>query len=105
MKILVTGNTYPHRVALRAMGGEWDAASKGWRFDEADAEAAREIVAGPAPAKRVTGGGSRGRFGRKGGGGSGMGGEIIYTTFSSGETVYRNARGRCEDAPCCGCCS
>lgn len=23
----------------------------------------------------------------------------------SGHTVYRNARGRCEDAPCCGCCS
>lgn len=20
-------------------------------------------------------------------------------------TVYRNARGTCEDAPCCGCCS
>lgn len=29
----------------------------------------------------------------------------IVTTFSSGESVYRNSRGRCEDAPCCGCCS
>jgi hypothetical protein len=26
-------------------------------------------------------------------------------TFSSGHTAYRNARGRCEDAPCCGCCT
>ena len=26
-------------------------------------------------------------------------------TFSSGETFYRNVRGRCEDAPCCGCCT
>jgi hypothetical protein len=24
---------------------------------------------------------------------------------STGETIYRNARGRCEDAPCCGCCT
>ena len=27
------------------------------------------------------------------------------TTFSSGATIYTNRRGRCEDAPCCGCCS
>lgn len=33
------------------------------------------------------------------------GGRILVTEFSSGATVYRNARGRCEDAPCCGCCS
>lgn len=30
---------------------------------------------------------------------------VIVTTFSSGESVYQNSRGRCEDAPCCGCCS
>jgi len=30
---------------------------------------------------------------------------VIATTFSSGETVYVNSSGRCEDAPCCGCCS
>lgn len=28
-----------------------------------------------------------------------------YTRFSSGAEVYTNVRGRCEDAPCCGCCS
>ena len=22
-----------------------------------------------------------------------------------GQSFYRNARGRCEDAPCCGCCT
>ena len=26
-------------------------------------------------------------------------------TFSSGQTFYRNRKGRCEDAPCCGCCT
>jgi hypothetical protein len=30
---------------------------------------------------------------------------VIVTCFNSGATTYRNARGRCEDAPCCGCCS
>jgi hypothetical protein len=28
-----------------------------------------------------------------------------YTRFSSGAEVYTNYNGRCEDAPCCGCCS
>jgi len=27
------------------------------------------------------------------------------TRFPSGEEIYTNRRGRCEDAPCCGCCS
>jgi hypothetical protein len=27
------------------------------------------------------------------------------TTFSSGASVMVNRNGRCEDAPCCGCCS
>lgn len=30
---------------------------------------------------------------------------VIATRFNSGAVVYRNSRGRCEDAPCCGCCS
>jgi hypothetical protein len=30
---------------------------------------------------------------------------LFVTRFSSGHVVTRNARGRCEDAPCCGCCS
>jgi hypothetical protein len=25
--------------------------------------------------------------------------------FSTGERYIRNRRGRCEDAPCCGCCT
>lgn len=31
--------------------------------------------------------------------------EVITTRFNSGAEVYQNRRGRCEDAPCCGCCS
>ena len=29
----------------------------------------------------------------------------VHTIRTSGGTFYRNARGRCEDAPCCGCCT
>lgn len=29
---------------------------------------------------------------------------VIVTRFNSGATVSVNARGRCIDAPCCGCC-
>ncbi len=28
-----------------------------------------------------------------------------YTRFSSGAEIFTNRNGRCEDAPCCGCCS
>ena len=30
---------------------------------------------------------------------------LTVVRFSSGETMTQNSRGRCEDAPCCGCCS
>lgn len=34
------------------------------------------------------------------------GGPAVSTSFrTSGGTFYRNSRGRCEDAPCCGCCT
>ncbi len=28
-----------------------------------------------------------------------------FARFSSGAEIYTNKAGRCEDAPCCGCCS
>ncbi len=31
--------------------------------------------------------------------------EVTEVRFSSGATITRNARGTCEDAPCCGCCT
>jgi len=30
---------------------------------------------------------------------------VITAVFSSGESIIQNSNGRCEDAPCCGCCS
>ncbi len=29
---------------------------------------------------------------------------LTLSTAGGLRTFYRNARGRCEDAPCCGCC-
>ena len=46
-KTLVTGNTYPHRVELRGMGGEWDAEKKGWWLPADRAVEAQRLV-GPA---------------------------------------------------------
>jgi len=28
-----------------------------------------------------------------------------FSRTSSGAELYRNKQGRCEDAPCCGCCN
>lgn len=36
---------------------------------------------------------------------SDSGHSVAYYFTGSGETMYQNSRGRCEDAPCCGCCS
>jgi hypothetical protein len=44
--VLVTGNTYPVKDAIRALGGRWDAAAKGWRVPADKAERARSLVAG-----------------------------------------------------------
>ncbi len=30
---------------------------------------------------------------------------LSVVRFSSGHVMTQNSRGRCEDAPCCGCCS
>ena len=87
---LITGNTYPVRTELKALGGTWEKRSQGWLVPDDRAEEARALVAGALVATRYSGGRSRSRG---------------VTRFSSGATVYRNPRGRCIDAPCCGCCS
>jgi hypothetical protein len=90
--ILITGNTYPVKESIKALGGRWNSAAKGWDVPADKADEARALVAGAGPARPA----GRGRFSRYG---------STYTRFSSGAEVYTNRRGRCEDAPCCGCCS
>ncbi len=89
----ITGNTYPVKEALKALGGRWNRAAQGWDVPDARAEEARAIVAAAGPAAERPQYGRRERY------------RSNYTRFSSGAEVYTNKRGRCEDAPCCGCCS
>lgn len=52
--VKITGNTYPVKDQLKAIGARWDADSKCWMIAADKADAARKIVAGsPAtPARR-----------------------------------------------------
>jgi hypothetical protein len=43
---LITGNTFAHKGALKAMGGRWDAAAKGWRVPAEKAAEANALVGG-----------------------------------------------------------
>jgi len=86
----ITGNTYPVKDAIKAMGGKWNKIAKGWDVPDEVADEARALVSGASNTARRTV--STGYVSN------------VYR-FSSGAEVYRNKRGRCEDAPCCGCCT
>lgn len=85
---LITGNTYPVKEQIKALGGRWDASKQGWNVPDDKAAAAMALVAGAGPSRpRAT------KY------------RSNYTRFAGGGEAYTNKRGRCEDAPCCGCCS
>lgn len=44
--MLITGNTYPVKEQLKALGGRWNANAKGWDVPEMNADAARKLVSG-----------------------------------------------------------
>lgn len=46
--VAITGNTYPVKDQIKALGGRWDADGKAWRVPAAQADAARALVAGAA---------------------------------------------------------
>jgi hypothetical protein len=91
----ITGNTYPVRDQLKALpgGARWNKAAQGWEVQDGDEAAALAIVAAAGPATFTP----RRSAGRKYG--------SNYARFAGGGEWYQNKRGRCEDAPCCGCCS
>lgn len=96
---LITGNTYPVRERIKALGGIWDRDAKGWRVPDEVADHARAIVAEAGPEEPRAP--RRSRNGRRTRGGYVSN---VYR-FSSEAEVYVNKNGRCIDAPCCGCCS
>lgn len=102
---LITGNTYPVKEQIKALGGTWSKLAQGWLVPEENAEKARELVANAGPSTYTP----RPREDYKTRRRQSTWNRDNYvsnvTRFSSGTTVYTNKRGRCEDAPCCGCCS
>lgn len=53
--VLITGNTYPVKEQIKAMGGRWDADAKGWRVPADKAEEAMALVsATPKQPKKFT---------------------------------------------------
>jgi len=43
---ILTGNTYPVKDALKAIGARWNADQKAWAISAAKADEARKIIAG-----------------------------------------------------------
>lgn len=79
--ITITGSTYPHRKTFAAMGGRWNATTKTWSVPAEYAEEAQKLANEPRQER------------------------LSYEIRTSTGTYYRNYAGRCEDAPCCGCCT
>lgn len=48
----ITGNTYPVKDSLKALGARWNADRKAWMVPAGKAERARAIVAGAGPVVR-----------------------------------------------------
>lgn len=63
--VAISGNTYPVKEQLKALGARWNADAKAWMVDASKAEQARQIVAGAGPKKQFTGGFSGYRPGRR----------------------------------------
>lgn len=57
--IAVTGNTYPVKEKLKALGAKWNAESKAWMVTAGKAEEAQRIVAAAGPKKTYTGNSGR----------------------------------------------
>jgi hypothetical protein len=94
---LIKGNSYPVKEQIKAMGGTWNPRFKAWSVPDEKGDEAQALVNAqgestfvPRPSR---GNGSRSRY------------RSNYTRYSSGAESFTNKRGRCEDAPCCGCCS
>jgi hypothetical protein len=50
--VAITGNTFPVKDAIKALGGRWNADAKAWMVPPAKAAEAQALVAGaPAPRK------------------------------------------------------
>lgn len=93
------GNSYPVKEEIKAMGGKWNPRFKAWSVSDEKGDEAQALVDAQGESTYVPS--ARARASR----GNGRRYRSTYTRFSSGAESFTNKRGRCEDAPCCGCCS
>ena len=59
---LITGNTYPVKDQIKALGGRWNSAAKGWSVPDDKADAARALVAGGVKSSPSANGSTRPRY-------------------------------------------
>jgi len=65
--VLIVGNTFPHKEALKSMGGKWDPNARGWMVPAAKAAEARDLVGTtPSSPRRARWAGRRGPCGYPG---------------------------------------
>lgn len=67
-RIAVTGNTYPVKDQLKALGARWNADAKAWMVTADKAAEAQRIVAGAGPKKAFSGSrsfGARSNYGSR----------------------------------------
>ena len=53
--IAISGNTYPVKDQLKALGGRWDPAAKCWNVPDDKVEEAKKIVASAGPKQPYSG--------------------------------------------------
>ena len=83
----ITGNTYPVKDAIKALGGKWNKTAVGWDVPDEVADEARALVSGASYRSH-----------------SHSYDKTTFYRMNTGAVIYRNKSGICEDAPCCGCC-
>jgi len=97
-EVLITGDTYRVRHEIKALGGQWNARRKGWLLPQDQWEAAEQQLTyqDDIPDEEEFHASETRKYD-----------DYVshFTVTSSGHEMYRNKNGRCEDAPCCGCCN
>jgi hypothetical protein len=78
--VIITGNTFPHKNVIKAFGFRWNAKNKAWVAQTASVATIDALAQ--------------------------LRGLIIDTDGSEpiDTRSHKQQYGRCEDAPCCGCC-
>lgn len=84
----ITGNTYPNRHVIKPLGFTWNKRAKAWeRTLPLTPEEEETLTALPGIVVDY-----------------GSLGVVIDTRPERPLRSYKQTYGRCEDAPCCGCC-